>query len=114
VSCELGGKAPNIVFPDADPEANAVPFGLGAAVWTRDVCRAHRMARAIRAGVVWINDYHRIDPASPWGGFKRSGFGHENGLKAIRHYTEVKSVWLRLDEEPNRWYDGDAAAQRLN
>ncbi len=99
---------------EAIREANAVPFGLGAAVWTRDVWRAHRVAQAIRAGVVWINDYHRIDPASPWGGFKQSGFGRENGLEAIRHYTEVKSVWVSLDERPNRWYDGDEAAQRLN
>jgi acyl-CoA reductase-like NAD-dependent aldehyde dehydrogenase len=99
---------------EAIREANAVPFGLGAAVWTRDVRRAHRVAQAIRAGVVWTNDYHRIDPASPWGGFKQSGFGRENGLEAIRSYTELKSVWVSLDERPNRWYDGDTAAQRLN
>ncbi len=95
-------------------EANAVPFGLGAALWTRDVRRAHRVARGIRAGVVWINDYHRIDPASPWGGFKMSGTGRENGLEAVRSYTEVKSVWVNLDEQPIRWYDDGAGTQRLN
>jgi acyl-CoA reductase-like NAD-dependent aldehyde dehydrogenase len=99
---------------EAIREANASPFGLGAAVWTRDVRQAHRVAQAIRAGVVWINDYHRIDPASPWGGFKMSGFGRENGLEAIRHYTEVKSIWVSLDERPNRWYEAGADTQRLN
>jgi acyl-CoA reductase-like NAD-dependent aldehyde dehydrogenase len=95
-------------------EANSVPFGLGAAVWTRDVSRAHRVAQAVRAGIVWINDYHRIDPASPWGGFKMSGIGRENGLEAIRNYTEVKSVWVTLHDRPNRWYDADASSERLN
>jgi acyl-CoA reductase-like NAD-dependent aldehyde dehydrogenase len=95
-------------------EANAIPFGLGAGVWTRDVRRAHRVAQAIRAGLVWINDYHRIDPASPWGGLKMSGFGRENGLEAIRHCTEVKSVWVSMDERPNQWYESGTGAQRLN
>ncbi len=95
-------------------EANAIPFGLGAAVWTRDVRRAHRVAQAIRAGIVWINDYHRIDPASPWGGFKMSGFGRENGLEAIRHCTEVKSIWVSMDERPNQWYEPGTGTQRLN
>jgi acyl-CoA reductase-like NAD-dependent aldehyde dehydrogenase len=99
---------------EAVREANAIPFGLGAAVWTRDVRRAHRVAQAIRAGIVWINDYHRIDPASPWGGFKMSGFGRENGLEAIRHYTEVKSIWVSLDDRPNRWYEAGEGGQRLN
>ena len=95
-------------------EANAVPFGLGAAVWTRDVRVAHRVAHGIRAGVVWVNDYHRIDPASPWGGFKMSGSGRENGLEAVRGYTDVKSVWVSLDDQPVRWYDDAAGTQRLN
>ncbi|MBI4391392.1 MAG: aldehyde dehydrogenase [candidate division NC10 bacterium] len=99
---------------EAIREANAIPFGLGAAVWTRDVRRAHRVAQAIRAGIVWINDYHRIDPASPWGGFKMSGSGRENGLEAIRHYTEVKSIWVSLDDRPNRWYEAGEGTQRLN
>lgn len=108
-----------VVLPFGDEaeairEANAIPFGLGAAVWTRDVRLAHRVAQAIRAGIVWINDYHRIDPASPWGGFKMSGFGRENGLEAIRHYTEVKSIWVSLDDRPNRWYEEGEGTQRLN
>jgi acyl-CoA reductase-like NAD-dependent aldehyde dehydrogenase len=99
---------------EAIREANTIPFGLGAAVWTRDVRRAHRVAQAIHAGVVWINDYHRIDPASPWGGFKMSGIGRENGLEAIRQYTEVKSIWVNLDEHPIEWYEAGAGTQRLN
>jgi acyl-CoA reductase-like NAD-dependent aldehyde dehydrogenase len=99
---------------EAIREANAIPFGLGAAIWTRDVRRAHRAAQAIRAGIVWVNDYHRIDPASPWGGFKLSGVGRENGLEAIRNYTEVKSIWVSLDDRPNRWYEADAGTERLN
>jgi len=94
--------------------ANAIPFGLGAAVWTRDVRRAHRVAHAIRAGIVWVNDYHRADPASPWGGFKLSGFGRENGLEAIRHCTDVKSIWVSLDERPNQWYEAGGESERLN
>jgi acyl-CoA reductase-like NAD-dependent aldehyde dehydrogenase len=93
--------------------ANSVPFGLGAAVWTRDVSRAHRVADALRAGITWINDYHRIDPASPWGGFGLSGYGRENGWEAVRMFTEVKSVWVPLEEGPMSWYDS-SAPERLN
>jgi len=99
---------------EAIRDANAISFGLGAGVWTRDVGRAHRVAHAIRAGIVWINDYHRIDPASPWGGLKMSGFGRENGLEAIRHCTEVKSIWVNMGERPIQWYEGGTDVQRLN
>jgi acyl-CoA reductase-like NAD-dependent aldehyde dehydrogenase len=93
--------------------ANDVQFGLGAAVWTRDVARAHRVARRLRAGTVWVNDYHRIDPGSPWGGFRLSGYGRENGEEAIRMFTEVKSTWVRLAEPEPGWYESPQA-QRLN
>jgi acyl-CoA reductase-like NAD-dependent aldehyde dehydrogenase len=93
--------------------ANGVPFGLGAAVWTGDVSRAHRVADRIRAGVVWVNDYHRIDPASPWGGFGLSGYGRENGLEAIHEFTEVKSTWVPIEEQPIDWYDSDDFGTRL-
>jgi aldehyde dehydrogenase (NAD+)/betaine-aldehyde dehydrogenase len=93
--------------------ANDIPFGLGAGIWTRDVSRAHRVAESLRAGIIWINDYHRIDPASPWGGFGMSGYGRENGFQAAEMFTEVKSVWVSLEERPMDWYDEDNG-QRLN
>jgi aldehyde dehydrogenase (NAD+) len=75
--------------------ANRTGFGLGSGVWTRDVAKAHRLARAIRAGSVWINCYQAMDPAVPFGGYKMSGYGRESGKQHVEEYLNVKSVWIR-------------------
>ena len=94
--------------------ANSVPFALGAGVWTREVSRAHRMAERLEAGITWVNDYHRIDPASPWGSFKLSGYGRENGWAAVEEFTAVKSVWVPLEQQEMDWYEPGDGPVRLN
>ncbi len=81
---------------DAVLQGNDTLYGLAAGVWTRDVSRAHRVARAIRAGTVWVNCYNVFDAASPFGGYKESGYGRELGRYALDLYTQVKSVWMRI------------------
>jgi aldehyde dehydrogenase (NAD+) len=81
---------------DAVAQGNETFYGLAAAVWTRDVGKALRVARALRAGTVWINAYNLFDAALPFGGFKESGFGRELGQAGLDLYTEVKSVWVDL------------------
>ncbi|MBI4240353.1 MAG: aldehyde dehydrogenase family protein, partial [Candidatus Rokubacteria bacterium] len=88
-----------ITFKDLEEgiaEGNTTTYGLAAAVWTRDVAKALRAARAIRAGTVWVNAYNLYDAALPFGGFKESGFGRELGAAGIELYTEVKTVWVDL------------------
>jgi aldehyde dehydrogenase (NAD+) len=76
--------------------ANKNQYGLAAAVWTRDLRKAHQISRQLRAGTVWINTYGLMDAALPFGGYKSSGFGRELGQAALEHYTEVKSVWMNM------------------
>jgi betaine-aldehyde dehydrogenase len=79
--------------------ANGTDYGLGSGLWTRDLQRAHRMAREIHAGMVWINSYKRVNPGSPFGGFGQSGYGREMGFDAMREYTQVKSIWVNVDAQ---------------
>ena len=86
-------------FRDVDQAAeiaNSTIYGLVSAVWTRDITVAHRLAQEIKAGSVWINAYNCFDSASPFGGYKQSGFGREMGAHALDSYTQVKSVWIYL------------------
>ena len=86
-----------IKFKDEDEAAaiaNDVRFGLGAGVWTSDIGRAVRMSERIQAGTVWVNTYRAVSYMSPFGGYKDSGVGRENGMDAIREYLQVKSVWI--------------------
>jgi acyl-CoA reductase-like NAD-dependent aldehyde dehydrogenase len=86
-------------FKDMDEAihiANSSIYGLAAAVWTRDIGKAHRAAHRLRAGTVWINTYHNLDTASPFGGYKQSGYGRELGKYALDLYTQIKSVWVSL------------------
>jgi betaine-aldehyde dehydrogenase len=77
--------------------ANGVEYGLGGGLWTRDLSRAHRIARELRAGMVWVNSYKRVNPGSPFGGVGSSGYGREMGFEAMREYTEARSVWINVD-----------------
>src|SRR5262249_27018081 len=97
------------VLPFANEEqaislANDTPYGLAAAVWTTNVFRAHRVVRALRAGITWVNAYHPTYNELPWGGYKQSGIGRELGLHGIEEYMQTKQVSFHLDEAPIGWY----------
>jgi acyl-CoA reductase-like NAD-dependent aldehyde dehydrogenase len=86
--------------------ANDSEFALGASIWTRDILRAHRVAGRVRAGVTWINDHHKNDPRSIWGGFAASGYGKENGWDALKSYLVKSSVTVRTEETFADWFAG--------
>ncbi len=95
----FGPVLATLKFDDVDEVvdlANRNQYGLAAAVWTRDVKKAHQLSRQLRAGTVWINTYGLMDAALPFGGYKSSGFGRELGQAALEHYTEVKTVWMNM------------------
>lgn len=77
--------------------ANNTEFGLAAAVWTSDITRAHKMAKGLRAGSVWVNYYDGGDMTAPFGGFKQSGNGRDKSIHALEKYTELKATWINLN-----------------
>jgi aldehyde dehydrogenase (NAD+) len=87
-----------IPFTDIDDvleRSNKTRFGLGAGVWTRDISKAHRVAKSVQAGTVWVNCYQLMDPAIPFGGYKMSGYGRESGRHHIEEYLNSKAVIVR-------------------
>src|SRR5450631_2680189 len=94
--------------------ANDSPFGLAGAVRTNNIVRAHRVAAKLRCGIVWINDHHRLDPASPWGGVGDSGIGRECGTESFDAHFQTKSVMVKVDDQPFDWYQDTAKQPRLN
>ena len=82
---------------EAVRRGNDTPYGLGAGVFTRDVGKAHQLANRLRTGSVWVNTYHAIDPAVPFGGYKMSGYGREGGTEHLDEYLNTKGVWIRTD-----------------
>ena len=89
---------------DAIRVANDSPYGLAAAVWSRDIFKALRMVKALRAGIVWVNHMQPTYVEAPWGGYKQSGFGRELGPWGIEEYLETKQVHINLNEQPIGWY----------
>lgn len=84
--------------------ANGTEYGLGGGLWTANLQRAHRFAREMKSGMVWINCYKRVNPASPFGGTGGSGYGREMGFEAMREYTQAKSVWVNVDAQIPPYY----------
>ena len=96
-----------LTFKDDDEAlaiANGSAYGLGSGLWTGNLQRAHRLARELHAGMVWVNSYKRVNPGSPFGGVGASGYGREMGFDAMREYTQVKSVWVNVDAHIPPWY----------
>lgn len=112
----FGPVAVVIPFDDEDEAvamANDNRYGLGAGLWTTDLARAHRVAGRIVAGMVWINDHHRLEPSLPWGGVKESGVGKDAGTESFDDFSWIKTVVVRTAAEPVDWY-GEHDNARLN
>jgi len=105
---EIFGPVASVIPFDGESEAiriaNDTPYGLAAAVWTRDIYKAFRVVKSLRAGIVWVNHMQPTYVEAPWGGYKQSGFGRELGPWGLEEYLETKQVFVNLDETPIAWY----------
>jgi betaine-aldehyde dehydrogenase len=105
---EIFGPVASVISFDGEAEAiriaNDTPYGLAAAVWTRDIYKAFRVVKSLRAGIVWVNHMQPTYVEAPWGGYKQSGFGRELGPWGLEEYLETKQVFVNLDETPIGWY----------
>ena len=93
---ELFGPVLSCIIFDTEEEAislaNDTKYGLAASIWTENLARGHSIASKLDCGIIWINDHHKNDPSSPWGGFKNSGIGRENGYESYLQYTHTRSI----------------------
>ncbi|MFB2581673.1 aldehyde dehydrogenase [Herbiconiux sp. P15] len=114
---EIFGPVAVVIPFDTEDEAVAMandnPYGLGAGVWTHRLDRGHRVADRIKAGMVWINDHHRLEPSLPWGGIKESGIGKDAGVESFDEFSWLKTVVTRIAPDSVDWYGG-AGTERLN
>jgi betaine-aldehyde dehydrogenase len=105
---EVFGPFVSVTTFESDEEAlaiaNGTEYGLGGGLWTSNLTRAHLMAREMKSGMVWINCYKRVNPASPFGGVGKSGYGREMGFEVMREYTQAKSVWVNVDANLPPYY----------
>jgi betaine-aldehyde dehydrogenase len=105
---EIFGPVASVIPFDGEGEAiriaNDTPYGLAGAVWTRDIYKAFRVVKSMRAGIVWVNHMQPTYVEAPWGGYKQSGFGRELGPWGMEEYLETKQVFVNLDEAPIAWY----------
>jgi len=105
---EIFGPVASVIPFDSEPDAikiaNDTPYGLAGAVWTRDIYKAFRVVKSLRAGIIWVNHMQPTYVEAPWGGYKQSGFGRELGPWGLEEYLETKQVFVNLDETPIGWY----------
>ena len=105
---ELFGPVLTCTIFDKESEAislaNETKYGLAASIWTENLARAHSVANNLDCGIIWINDHHKNDPSSPWGGFKNSGVGRENGYEAYMQYTHTRSIIANYSRKFDDWF----------